>query len=162
MAIAIYPGSFDPITLGHIDIVKRASQIFTKVITIVADNPSKNCLFTPNERFNLAKESLKELEGVEVVLYGGLIVEALKEMEASTIIRGLRALSDFDYEFQLAFTNRQLDSDADTVFLMPSAEYTYLSSSMVRQLAKFNGDIHQFVTPVVAEALTHKFGRKNG
>lgn len=162
MAIAIYPGTFDPITLGHIDIVKRASKIFTKVITIVADNPSKNCLFSPNERFSLAKESLRDLPDVEVVLYSGLIVEALKKMNASTIIRGLRALSDFDYEFQMAFTNRQLDSDADTVFLMPSAEYTYLSSSMVRQLSKFNGDIHQFVTPVVAEALIHKYGVHGG
>ncbi len=161
MPIAIYPGSFDPITLGHIDIVERASKIFTKVITIVADNPSKSCLFTANERYSKAKESLKHCSDVDIIVYNGLIVNALKEFKASTIIRGLRALSDFDYEFQLAFTNRQLEKDADTVFLMPSVEYTYLSSSMVRQLSKFKGDISQFVTPVVAEALQQKFGNSH-
>ena len=157
MAIALYPGTFDPITLGHIDIVKRASQIFSKVVTVVADNKSKNCLFSVEERLHLAKESLKDFPSVEVISYDGLVIDAVKEYGASTIIRGLRALSDFDYEFQLAFTNRRLDDKADTVFLMPSAQFTYLSSSMIRQLAQFNGDISQFVTPVVESALSEKF-----
>jgi pantetheine-phosphate adenylyltransferase len=157
MAIALYPGTFDPITLGHIDIVKRASQIFSKVVTVVADNKSKKCLFSLEDRLHLAKESLKDFPSVEVITYDGLIIDAVKEYGASTIIRGLRALSDFDYEFQLAFTNRQLDDKADTVFLMPSAQFTYLSSSMVRQLAQFNGDISQFVTPVVESAFSEKF-----
>ncbi len=158
MPVAIYPGTFDPITKGHIDIAKRAAAIFTKVYAIVSVNPNKNCLFSDNERLELARESLKDVEGVEVISYGGLIVDALSEFDASTIIRGVRALSDFDYEFQMAFTNRQLSSTAETVFLMPSAEYTYLSSSLVRNLAQFQGEIATFVTPVVEDALRRKFG----
>jgi len=157
--IAIYPGTFDPITLGHIDIAERASAIFTKVIAIVSVNPTKSCLFSDEERLYLARESMAHLERVEVISYGGLVVDALREYEASTIIRGVRALSDFDYEFQMAFTNRQLSSSAETVFLMPSAEYTYLSSSLVRNLAQFHGDISRFVPTPVECALREKFGR---
>lgn len=160
MPVAIYPGTFDPITRGHIDIVVRASGIFTKVIAIVSVNPNKNCLFTDSERLELAQESLKHLPGVEVIQYGGLVVDALREYEASTIIRGVRAMSDIDYEFQMAFTNRQLNNAAETVFLMPSAEYTYLSSSLVRNIAQFDGDISQLVTPPVEAALKKKFGGK--
>ncbi len=159
MPIAIYPGTFDPITLGHIDIAERASAIFTKVIAIVSVNPTKSCLFSDEERLYLARESMAHLERVEVISYGGLVVDALREYEASTIIRGVRALSDFDYEFQMAFTNRQLSSSAETVFLMPSAEYTYLSSSLVRNLAQFHGDISRFVPTPVECALREKFGR---
>ncbi len=160
MPIAIYPGTFDPITRGHIDIAERASGIFTKVIAIVSVNPSKNCLFSDDERLDLAKESLKHLPKVEVIQYGGLVVDALREFKASTIIRGIRAVSDIDYEFQMAFTNRKMNDSAETVFLMPSAEYTYLSSSLVRSLAQFNGEISELVTPVVEEALVQKFGNK--
>ncbi len=160
MPIAIYPGTFDPITRGHIDIAERASGIFTKVIAIVSVNPSKNCLFSDDERLELAKESLKHLPKVEVIQYGGLVVDALREFKASTIIRGIRAVSDIDYEFQMAFTNRKMNDSAETVFLMPSAEYTYLSSSLVRSLAQFNGEISELVTPVVEEALVQKFGNK--
>lgn len=159
MPVAIYPGTFDPITLGHIDIAKRASNIFTKVIAVVSVNPNKNCLFSDEERLELARESLKNIPNVEVIQYKGLIADALIEFEASTIIRGVRAMSDFDYEFQMAFTNRQLNNAAETVFLMPSAEYTYLSSSLVRDLAKFNGDISQFVTEPVKLALKQKLGK---
>lgn len=157
MAIAIYPGTFDPITLGHIDIAKRAAGIFTKVIAIVANNSSKNTLFTVSERLALAKDSFNQFSNIEVISYDGLIIDALEEFEASTIIRGLRALSDFDYEFQLAYTNRQLSEKAETVFLMPSSKFTYLSSSMVKQLAQFNGDISQFVPKVVEESLCRKY-----
>lgn len=158
MPVAIYPGTFDPITLGHIDIAERAASIFTKVIAVVSVNPNKNCLFSDAERLDLARRSMAHLERVEVISYGGLIVDALRQYEASTIIRGVRALSDFDYEFQMAFTNRQLSSSAETVFLMPSAEYTYLSSSLVRNLAQFHGDISRFVPLPVELALKEKFG----
>lgn len=159
MPVAIYPGTFDPITYGHIDIAERASAIFTKVIAIVSVNPNKSCLFSDSERLEMARASMAHLEKVEVISYSGLVVDALREYSASTIIRGVRALSDFDYEFQMAFTNRQLRNSAETVFLMPSAEYTYLSSSLVRNLAQFNGDITRFVPQVVNDALQHKFGR---
>ena len=159
MSIALYPGTFDPITLGHIDLAQRASKMFSKVIAVISENKNKNTLFSADERLLLAQESLKEYPNIEVIKYSGLIVDAVKEYQASTIVRGLRAISDFDYEFQMAFTNRQLDSSVDTVFLMPSEKYTYLSSSMVRQIASFDADISQFVTPVVAEALALKLGK---
>ena len=161
MSIALYPGTFDPITLGHIDLAQRASKMFTEVIAVVSENKSKNTMFTADERLYLAQESLKEYPNIKVIKYGGLIVDAVKEYQASTIVRGLRAISDFDYEFQMAFTNRQLDSDVDTVFLMPSEKYTYLSSSMVRQIASFHGDFSQFVTPIVAEVLKQKLALGN-
>ena len=160
MAIALYPGTFDPVTLGHIDLAQRASKMFTEVIAVISENKSKSTLFSADERLELAQESLKEYPNIRVVKYSGLIVNAVKEYQASAIVRGLRAISDFDYEFQMAFTNRQLDSDVDTVFLMPSEKYTYLSSSMVRQIASFSGDISQFVTPVVAEALMQRLQKR--
>lgn len=156
MATAIYPGTFDPITLGHIDLAQRATKMFSRVIAIVSENPSKANLFTAEERLELARASFADYPTIEVIRYGGLVVDAVREYEAKTIIRGLRAISDFDYEFQMAFTNRQLNSDVDTIFLMPSAQYTYLSSSMVRQIASFGGDISQFVTPAVESALKEK------
>jgi len=159
MSIGLYPGTFDPITLGHIDIVARASKIFEKVVVVISENPTKNCLFSPNERLEFARECLKNCQNVEVIKYKGLVIDAVKKTGASTIIRGLRALSDFDYEFQMAFTNRQLDKNVETIFFMPSAKYTYLSSSLVRQLSQFGGDIDNFVAPVVAEALREKFGK---
>ncbi|MGM0443168.1 MAG: pantetheine-phosphate adenylyltransferase [Fibrobacterota bacterium] len=156
MPKAIYPGTFDPITNGHIDIVYRAARIFNEVVTIVANNPSKNQLFSTRERCDLAKQALAELDNVSVITFDGLIVDMMKKTGARTIIRGLRALSDFEYEFQMAYTNRKLDSNADTVFLMPSAEYTYLSSSLVKQIAHFGGDFHKFVPPNVACAIRRK------
>lgn len=157
MSIGLYPGTFDPITLGHTDIVERASKIFTKVVVVIAENPTKKCLFSADERLGFAKECLKEFPNVEVIKYKGLVITAVAKTGASTIIRGLRALSDFDYEFQMAFTNRQLNKDVETIFFMPSARYTYLSSSLVRQLSQFGGEIDKFVAPVVAEALKEKF-----
>jgi pantetheine-phosphate adenylyltransferase len=156
MAVAIYPGTFDPITLGHVDIAKRASKIFTRVIALVSVNPNKKTLFSDDERLALARESLSDVPHIEVIKYGGLVIDAMKEFNASTIIRGIRAVSDMDYEFQMAFTNRQLNNNAETVFLMPSAEFTYLSSSLVRNLVQFDGEISSFVTPVVEKALIKK------
>jgi pantetheine-phosphate adenylyltransferase len=158
MKTALYPGTFDPITYGHIDIAKRAAQIFYRVIAVVAENPSKNPLFNVTERLEMVKEALKDVANIEVISYNGLIVNCLQEYSGSAIIRGLRALSDFEYEFQMAFTNRNLHSSAETVFFMPSSEYTYLSSTMVKQIARLNGNITDFVPEHVRIMLQKKYG----
>ncbi len=158
MPTAIYPGTFDPITFGHIDIAERASNIFPNVVAVVADNPNKNCIFSIEERMEMAKESLFHVKNCKVVKDRGLVIDCIKKFNASVIIRGLRALSDFDYEFQMAFTNRKLNSRADTVFLMPEAKYTYLSSTMIRQIAQLNGEVTKFVPPVVQKKLKQKYG----
>jgi len=157
MSVGLYPGTFDPITLGHIDIVIRASKIFSKVVVVIADNPNKKCLFSTDERLNFAENCLKNYSNVEVIKHGGLVIDAVTQTGASTIIRGLRAMSDFDYEFQMAFTNRQLNDNVETVFLMPSSQYTYLSSSLVKQLSQFGGSVDDFVAPIVAKALKNKY-----
>jgi len=157
MSVGLYPGTFDPITFGHIDIVTRASKIFSKVVVVIADNPNKKCLFSTDERLNFAKDCLKNYSNVEVIKHGGLVIDAVTQIGASTIIRGLRAMSDFDYEFQMAFTNRQLNDNVETVFLMPSSQYTYLSSSLVKQLSQFGGNVDNFVAPIVAQALKNKY-----
>jgi pantetheine-phosphate adenylyltransferase len=156
MPVAIYPGTFDPITFGHIDIAVRASKIFKKIIAVVAMNPSKNPLFTPEERVELARESLSHIPQIEVTGYEGLIVNCLAEYGASAIIRGLRAVSDFDYEFQMAFTNRNMHAAAETVFFMPSAKYTYLNSTLVKQIAQHGGDIGGFVPEIVKQKILEK------
>jgi len=157
MPVALYPGTFDPITFGHIDIAVRASQIFRKVIAVVATNPAKNPIFTPQERLEMARESLKDVDNVEVISYDGLIVDCMREHKATAIIRGLRAVSDIDYEFQMAFTNRKMLEIAETVFLMPSAEYVYLSSTLVKQIARHGGEIGQFVPECVKRRILEKF-----
>jgi len=156
LSIALYPGTFDPITFGHIDIAVRASQIFSKVIAVVATNPAKNPLFTPQERVEMARESLKDVPDVEVISYDGLVVDCMREYQATAIIRGLRAVSDIDYEFQMAFTNRKMLETAETVFLMPSAEYVYLSSTLVKQIARHGGEIGQFVPDCVKQRILEK------
>ncbi len=160
MPTAIYPGTFDPITNGHIDIAIRASRIFTKVIAVVSDNPQKHCLFTADERYEMVSKSLQNIKNVKVVQYGGLVIDCIDKFKATVIIRGLRALSDFDYEFQMAFTNRRLNSRADTVFLMPSARYTYLSSTMIRQIAQLSGEVKEFLPKCVRDKLVEKFKQK--
>jgi pantetheine-phosphate adenylyltransferase len=160
MPIALYPGTFDPITFGHIDIARRAASIFTKVIAVVAENPAKKTLFSTEERVGLARRALADVTNLEVVRYDGLIVNCMRDQKATLIIRGMRALSDFEYEFQMAFTNRNMNSAAETVFLMPSAEYVYLNSTMVKQIANLGGDVSSFVPPHVRAALLDKFGRK--
>jgi pantetheine-phosphate adenylyltransferase len=156
MATALYPGTFDPITNGHIDIVARAARIFTKVIAVIADNPAKTTLFSPEERLDMAKNALAHVKNVEVIRYSGLIVNCMKECSATVIIRGLRALSDFEYEFQMAFTNRNMNDRAETVFLTPSVEFIYLNSTLVKQIAKHGGDIGAFVPPYVAQKVVEK------
>ncbi len=157
MSTALYPGTFDPITFGHIDIAVRASQIFSRVIAVVAQNPGKNPLFSVEERLSMVREALKDVPRIEVISFGGLVVNCVKEHNATVIIRGLRALTDFEYEFQMAYTNRKLFEKAETVFLMPSARYTYLNSTMVKQIARFGGEIGNFVPEHVKERLFEKF-----
>ena len=157
MPVALYPGTFDPITFGHIDIAVRATRIFSKVITVVAENPVKHHLFSARERFEMVKEALADVPKVEVITYSGLIVNCLREHKATVLIRGLRALSDFEYEFQMAFTNRSMLSGAETVFLMPSAKYVYLNSTMVKEIAKLGGDVSPFVPEVVQRRFKKRF-----
>jgi pantetheine-phosphate adenylyltransferase len=160
MPIALYPGTFDPITYGHIDIAVRASKIFTKVIAVVAENPKKHHLLSARERLDMVKASFKGKPRIEVISYPGLIVDCLREYKATVLIRGLRALSDFDYEFQMAFTNRNMLTGAETVFLMPSSEYVYLNSTMVKEIVKLGGDISSFVPDCVRKQLKKKLGSK--
>lgn len=160
MRKVIYPGSFDPITFGHIDIIKRARDLFDSVVVTVAVNPSKTPLFTVEERVNFIKASVKEFSNIQVDSFDGLVVDHAKSVGASGIIRGLRAISDFEFEFQMALMNRKLAQDIATIFLMPHEKYTYLNSSIVRNLASLNGDISDFVPLVVQNALKKKFSAK--
>ena len=159
MSIALYPGTFDPITFGHIDIAVRATHIFTRVYAVVAENPAKHHLFTDEERIELAREAFREYPKIKVISYPGLIVDCLRKYNAKVIIRGMRALSDFDYEFQMAFTNRNMLSGTETVFLMPSAEYVYLNSTMVKDIAKLGGEVGSFVPECVQKRLRKKYAR---
>jgi len=156
MPVALYPGTFDPVTRGHMDIAIRATKIFSKVIAVVGVNPAKKTLFTVDERVTLARECLKDVPRIQVIHYEGLIVDCLKQTGATTIIRGLRALSDFDYEFQMAFTNRNLHVKAETVFLTPSVEYVFLNSTLVKQIASLGGDVSSYVPECVRKALVRK------
>ncbi len=156
MPVAIYPGTFDPVTLGHVDIARRASHVFTKVIAVVSKHPDKNCFFSVDERKDMLAVALRDIENVEVIEYKGLTADCVKDYKASVIIRGLRVLTDFDYEFQMAFANRNLNKKAETVFFMPGKEYAYLSSSMVRQISRLNGDISQLVPSNVIDKMNEK------
>lgn len=155
MRRAIYPGSFDPITNGHIDVINRSAKLFDEVIIGVIQNPDKDAFFSVEERIDMV-QSLFDLPNVTVEGFQGLLIDFAKEKETTTIIRGLRAISDFDYEFQMAITNRTLHPDLDTIFLMSETKYAYLSSSLVRQVASLGGDINAFVPPLVQAALQKK------
>jgi len=155
MRKVIYPGTFDPVTYGHIDVIKRA--IFDAVAVTVAINPGKAPLFSTEERVNMLKESLKDYPSVSVDSFDGLVVDHAKIVGASGIIRGLRAVSDFEYEFQMALMNRKLAKDISTVFLMPHEKFTYLNSTIIRNLASLKSDVGDFVPPNVAQALMKKF-----
>ncbi len=158
MRTSIYPGSFDPITYGHIDIIDRASKITDKLIVAVLNNDEKKSLFTMEERIEMIKDAVKDYKNVEVESFGGLLVDYVKEKGANIIIRGLRAVTDFEYELQLAQTNRELYKDIDTIFMLTNLQYSYLSSSIVKQVASYKGDISKFVTPFVAKKLGQKYG----
>ena len=151
--IAIYPGTFDPITNGHTDLVHRACQLFDKLIVAVAENAEKTPFFNLDERIDLARNSMSQHDNVEVCGFNSLLVEFMREKNATVILRGLRAVSDFEYEFQLASMNRHLRDDIETVFLTPAEQYSYISSSLVREIAKLGGDISPFVPSNVVAAI---------
>jgi pantetheine-phosphate adenylyltransferase len=156
----MYPGAFDPITLGHEDLVRRATVLFDRVVVAIADNTgSKEPMFTADERVALAKAALADLDGVEVVGYEGLTVDYARDNGLRVIIRGLRAVSDFEYEFQLANMNRHLTDEVETAFLTPTEKYTFISSSLVREVAELGGDVSEFVSPKVRMALLERCGR---
>jgi pantetheine-phosphate adenylyltransferase len=152
----MYPGTFDPITLGHEDLVRRASRLFDKVVVAIAANPSKEPMFTLEERVELVSSSLADIDNVEVSGYEGLTVDFARDNGLGVILRGLRAVSDFEYEFQLANMNRHLDENVETAFLTPTETYNFISSSLVREICALGGDISEFVSPIVFEALTRR------
>jgi len=161
---AIYPGTFDPITLGHLDVISRALTLFDKLIVAVAPSPSKRPFFPFEERVEMVKEAVKaniDSDSVIVTGFEGLTVEFARKMNATAMIRGLRAVTDFEYELQIALTNRKIAQDIESVFLMPSVEYIYLNSTMVREVAKHGGDVTNFVPENVYKKLIEKFGTKN-
>ena len=156
MIKAIYPGSFDPVTIGHIDIISRASKMFDQVIVAVLNNLVKNPSFTTDERIALLKEATKDFDNVEIVGFDGLLADYAKERGVNVIVKGLRAVSDFEYEFQQALTNKKLNPELETVFLTSNAEYMYLSSSMVKQVASLGGDISSFVPECVHDIIIER------
>ena len=158
--IAICPGSFDPVTMGHLDIIRRASVLFDKVIVLVVVNPVKNTSFTPEERVELIRKSVEGIPNVEVDLYMGLLVDYVRSKGAVAIVKGLRALSDFEYEFQMALMNKKMVDQAETVFLTTNAEHLYLSSSLVKQIAYFGGDISDFVPACIHDEVKQRLYRK--
>ncbi len=159
MSSAIYPGSFDPITYGHIDILRRAKKLFSRLLIAVVANPNKAPLFSVSERVGITKETLAEVGicGIEVISYDGLLIECAKKNGVEAIVRGLRANSDFDYEFQMALTNRDLDSEIETVFFMTAGKYSFLSSSIVKEVKRYGGEVSSFVPKTVEDALARKF-----
>jgi pantetheine-phosphate adenylyltransferase len=163
MRAAIYPGTFDPITYGHLDIIERASRLFDKITITVASNPNKKPLFSASERVFLIKQSISGIDNgsiLEVETFKGLIVNFARKKKAAAIIRGLRAISDFEYELQMALMNRRLEEEITTVFLMPHENYTYLNSTIVKEVAHLGGDISNFVPPIVEKKLKEKNLRK--
>jgi pantetheine-phosphate adenylyltransferase len=155
--VAIYAGSFDPITRGHEDVIRRSREFVDRLIVGVAINTSKKALFSLDERMSFIEMAVADTSGVEVRKFNGLLVNFAREMQASLVIRGLRAVSDFEYEFQMALMNRHMSPNLETVFMVPSVETTYISSSVVREIAQFGGELKGLVHPKVAEALKAKF-----
>ena len=159
MRTAIYPGSFDPLTNGHLDVIERAIKLFDQVIVAIANNDTKNPLFTLAERRDLVNRSVSLLKNVETDTFDGLLVEYVERRSGQAILRGLRAVSDFEFEFQLALMNRKLNERVETIFMMPKDTYTFLSSRIVKEIARLGGDVGAFVPPHVREALTKKLAK---
>ena len=157
MKRAIYPGSFDPVTNGHLDVVERAGKLFDEVIVAVAQNDEKQALFSLEERLDMLKQTVGRVENARIAQFDGLLVEFARRENANAVIRGLRAVSDFEFEFQMALMNRKLENSVETIFLMPKEEYTYLSSRLVKEIARLGGDVSKFVPAVVGSALGRKF-----
>ena len=158
--IAIYPGSFDPITNGHLDIIERCSEKFEKLVVAVLNNTSKNTLFSVEERVELIEKTVKDYPNVEVDSFSGLLIEYASSKGVSVIVRGLRAVSDFEYEMQMALTNKSLHSEIDTFFLISSSQYSFLSSSVAKEVARFGGDVSGMVPEEIEEALREKFKKE--
>jgi len=161
MPIAIYPGTFDPITYGHSDIIRRTARLFEKVIVAVAESPSKKPLFNLEDRIQLTKIALANLPNVQVYGFDGLLTEFAAQKNSIVIVRGLRAVSDFEYEFQLAGMNRNLMPNIETIFVTPASQFTYISSSLIKEIAHLGGKIEEFVHPKIATALTEKLKNKH-
>ena len=157
MRRAIYPGSFDPVTNGHLDVIERARKLFDEIVVAVAHNDEKQPLFSLKDRLDLLRETAGKIDNVRIAEFEGLLVEFASKEEAGAVIRGLRAVSDFEFEFQMALMNRKLDAAVETIFLMPKEEYTYLSSRIVKEIARLGGDVSGFVPACVAKALRRKF-----
>jgi pantetheine-phosphate adenylyltransferase len=157
MKLCIYPGTFDPVTYGHLDVLERAAKLFEHVTVAVAISSTKNALFTPEQRVELVRANLGHLPNVDVLSFEGLLVEFARKHQAHAIIRGLRALSDFEFEFNMALMNRHLEPNVETLFVMPKEAYSYTSSTLVKQIAKLGGDVAKFVPPNVAEALQKRY-----
>ncbi|MBH0087796.1 pantetheine-phosphate adenylyltransferase [Pseudoalteromonas sp. NSLLW218] len=156
--IAIYPGTFDPLTNGHTDLIQRAAKMFDTVLVAVANNPSKKPCFSLEERVELANTILNHLDNVKVIGFSGLLADLARDHNANVLIRGIRAVSDFDYEFQLANMNRRLNPDLESVFLTPAEQNSFISSTLVKEVARHNGDVSEFVNPVIVKALKTKLG----
>jgi len=157
MAVAIYPGTFDPITNGHIDVIERAASMFDKIIVVIAINSKKVNLFTENERLSMAESSLTHLKNVKVEFHNGLIAEFAKLRNANVLIRGIRSVTDFEYELQIALMNRKMEPDLQTIFFTPHEKYTYLNSSIIRELARYKKDVSDFVPEIVQQKLIEKY-----
>lgn len=150
---AVYPGTFDPITNGHFDLIERAARFYDCLVIAVADNQNKKSLFTLEQRVDLAKEVTKDLHNVKVIGFSGLLVDFVREINGHVLLRGLRAVSDFEYEFQLASMNRKLAPEIETMFMTPAEQYAFISSSLVREISRLGGDVSDFVHPIVGKAL---------
>jgi pantetheine-phosphate adenylyltransferase len=159
--ISIYPGTFDPVTNGHLDIINRASELFSKVIVTVAVNITKQPLFSEEERKDMIEKVTGHLKNVQIDSFKGLLVHYAEEKKADVIIRGLRAISDFEYEFQMSLTNRKLNPEINTVFLMPNEKYSYLNSTLVRELAMYSANVEEFIPEYVLKKLKDKFRKRN-
>lgn len=159
---AVYPGSFDPITKGHLDIIKRSSKMFDRLYISVLNNSSKKCSFTIEERMEMLRKCTADIPNVTICTFDGLLVDHAKQLGAITIIRGLRAVTDFEYEFQMALTNRKLNKNIETTFLVTNAKYVYLSSSIVKEIASNGGEIADFVPPIVLNDIEERLKTKKG
>ena len=158
----LYPGTFDPITLGHFDLIKRAARMFDETIIAVAANPQKEPMFNLEERVAMIEHCVKDIPSTRVIGFSGLLIDVLEMQKSRVVLRGLRAVSDFEFEFQLASMNRRLNADAETIFLTPSEKYTFVSASIVKEIARLNGDVAQFLDPHVNTCLVNKINQING